>query len=72
MKADTTVLDVEDVENYFSQFEPWTGSDSTLTQLEEILSEKLTLEQNSRAMVFIRGFHIGTTSGEIQAALVST
>lgn len=65
------MVNVADVESYYSQFDPWTGSDSILAQLEEILSEKLTPEQNSRAMTFIRGFQIGTTSGEIKEALVS-
>lgn len=71
LNADTKIVDVKDVENYYSQFDPWAGARDTLEHLGDILSEKMTPEQKSRAMTFIRGFYVSTTTDEIRAALVS-
>lgn len=71
LNADVKKLDVADVEHYFSEFNPWTGSDAILQEVENIFAEQLTPAEKTRAMTFIRGFQVGTTTGEIKAALVS-
>lgn len=72
LKANTSIVHVNDVEHFFGEEgEPSDGTPEILNQFDKILSEKLDPDEKNRVMTFIRGFQLGTTSGEIKAALVS-
>lgn len=71
LDADSKILDVADVERYFSGIDPWSGSEAILQEVENTFAKELTPEEKTRAMTFIRGFQVGTTTTEIKAALVS-
>lgn len=71
MHANVKKLDVADVERYYSQFTPAPGFDELLQEVENTFAKQLKPEEKTRAMTFIRGFQTGTTTADIEAALVS-
>lgn len=72
LKANYSRIAVSDVENFYTEEgDPSESTTDFLNQIDKILSEKLSPDEKTRVMTFIRGFQLGTTTAEIQAALVS-
>lgn len=72
LKADASPISVNDVEKFYGDSVP---TESLITQylniFDKVLSEKLDPDEKTRVMAFIRGFNRGTTTADIQAAIVS-